>query len=73
MRYILDRMNYRLKRIQKGKSPKKTKGTNAIFDNVQSARGIAGKDPDTLDISIDTKTKVNFGEHSQGEGQNRYQ
>ena len=34
MRDILNRMNYRLKRIQKGKPLKKTKDTDAIFANV---------------------------------------
>ena len=38
MRNILNRMNYRLKRIQKGKPLKKTKDTDAIFENVQAVR-----------------------------------
>ena len=72
MRNILNRMNYRLKRIQKGKPLKKTKDTDAIFDNVQSARSTASGDPNTLEISIDTKTKVKLGEYSQGgKNQNR--
>ena len=66
MRDILNRMNYRLKRIQKGKPLKKTEATDAIFDNVQSVRSSAGKDPNTLEISIDTKTKVKLGEYSLG-------
>ena len=37
MRDILNRMGYRLKRVQKGKPLKKTKDTNAIFANVQAA------------------------------------
>jgi len=72
MRDILNRMNYRLKRIQKGKPLKKTEDTDAIFENVHSARSTAGKDPNTLEISIDTKTKVKLGEYSQGgKNQNR--
>jgi hypothetical protein len=35
LRDILNRMNYRLKRIQKGKPLKKTKETDAIFANVR--------------------------------------
>ncbi len=35
LRDILNRMNYRLKRIQKGKPLKKTKETDAIFANVK--------------------------------------
>ncbi len=66
MRDILNRMNYRLKRIQKGKPPKKTKETDAIFENVKAVRGAAEADPQTLEISIDTKTKVKLGEYSMG-------
>ena len=66
MRDILNRMNYRLKRIQKGKPLKKTKETDAIFENVQAVRAEAKADPQTLEISIDTKTKVKLGEYDQG-------
>ena len=38
MRDILNRMNYRLKRIQKGKPLKKTEETDAIFANVKEVR-----------------------------------
>jgi hypothetical protein len=66
LRDILNRMNYRLKRIQKGKPLKKTKETDAIFENVQAVRAEATADPLTLEISIDTKTKVKLGEYDQG-------
>lgn len=66
LRDILNRMNYRLKRIQKGKPLKKTKETDAIFENVQAVRAEAAADPQTLEISIDTKTKVKLGEFDQG-------
>lgn len=66
LRDILNRMNYRLKRIQKGKPLKKTKQTDAIFENVQAVRAQAEADPETLEISIDTKTKVKLGEYDQG-------
>lgn len=66
MRDILNRMNYRLKRIQKGKPLKKTKDTDAIFENVKAVRSEAEADPETLEISIDTKTKVKLGEYDQG-------
>jgi hypothetical protein len=62
MRDILNRMGYRLKRIQKGKPLKKTKETDAIFANVTEARA----DPGTLEISIDTKAKVNEGDYARG-------
>lgn len=65
MRDILNRMNYRLKRIQKGKPLKKTPQTNAIFANVQSVKEEA-KGPATLEISVDTKAKVNEGDYARG-------
>jgi hypothetical protein len=66
MRDILNRMGYRLKRIQKAKPLKKTKETDAIFANVRAARAKYGDDPETLEISIDTKAKVNEGDYSRG-------
>ena len=66
MRDILNRMGYRLKRIQKAKPLKKTKDTDAIFANVNAAREQYGNDPETLEISIDTKAKVNEGDYSRG-------
>jgi transposase len=66
LRDILNRMNYRLKRIQKGKPLKKTADTDAIFENVQAVHAAAAEDPECLEISIDTKTKVKLGEYSQG-------
>ena len=41
LRDILNRMNYRLKRIQKGKPLKKTEHTDAIFENVKAVRAEA--------------------------------
>ena len=72
LRDILNRMNYRLKRIQKGKPLKKTAHTDAIFENVKAVRAEAADDPETLEISVDTKTKVKLGEYSMGgKNQNR--
>ncbi len=65
MRDILNRMNYRLKRIQKGKPLKKTPQTNAIFANVQAVKAEI-KGPETLEISMDTKAKVNEGDYARG-------
>ena len=70
LRDILNRMNYRLKRIQKGKPLKKTKQTDAIFENLQAVRSTAATAPETLEISVDTKAKVKLGEYSQG-GKNK--
>jgi Rhodopirellula transposase DDE domain len=66
MRDILNRMNYRLKRIQKGKPLRKTKETDAIFANVRAARQEVKDDPETLELSIDTKAKVKVGEYCRG-------
>ena len=65
MRDILNRMNYRLKRIQKGKPLKKTAQTNPIFANVKEVKQEI-KGPDTLEISVDTKAKVNEGDYARG-------
>jgi transposase len=66
MRDILNRMGYRLKRIQKAKPLKKTPETDAIFANVQTVRQEVHDDATTLEISIDTKAKVKEGEYSRG-------
>ena len=66
MRDILNRMNFRLKRIQKGKPLRKTQETDAIFANLQAVREEARADPQTLEISMDTKAKVKIGEYVQG-------
>ena len=66
MRDILNRLGYRLKRVQKGKPLKKTKETDAIFANVAAVRQEVQNDPHTLEISIDTKAKVAVGDYVRG-------
>lgn len=66
LRDILNRMNYRLKRIQKGKPLKKNELTSPIFENVKAARDAASEDSTILEISVDTKTKVSLGEYVLG-------
>ncbi|MHC5542380.1 ISAzo13-like element transposase-related protein, partial [Singulisphaera rosea] len=66
LRDILNRMNYRLKRIQKGKPLKKTEETDAILANVNAVREGVKDDPETLEISMDTKAKVSLGEYARG-------
>ncbi len=66
MRNILNRMNYRLKRIRKGRPLKKLKETDAIFANVVAVKEQARDDPATLEISMDTKAKVALGEYVRG-------
>ena len=66
MRDLLNRLGYRLKRIQKAKPLKKTKDTDAIFANVAAARAQYREDPQTLEVSMDTKAKVNEGDYCRG-------
>jgi len=66
MRDILNRMNYRLKRLQKGKPLKKTEQTDAIFANVKAVREQVRDQPETLEISMDTKAKVPLGDYVRG-------
>src|SRR4051794_20742147 len=62
---ILNRLGYRLRRIQKTKPLKKVKETDAIFANVRKVHEEAANDPEALEISVDTKAKVPFGEYSR--------
>ncbi len=66
MRDILNRMNYRLKRLQKGKPLKKTDQTDSIFANVAAVREQVRDQHQTLEISMDTKAKVALGEYVRG-------
>src|SRR5262245_4078856 len=66
MRDILNRLGYRLKRIQKAKPLKKTKQTDAIFANVRAVREEVRNDPETLELAMDTKAKVNEGDYARG-------
>ena len=66
LRDILNRMNYRLKRIQKGKPLRKTQETDAIFANVKQVQKQVRDDPETLEISVDTTAKVALGAYARG-------
>ena len=66
MRDILNRMGYRLTRIRKAKPLRKTASTDAIFANVAAVKAEAKEDPETLEISMDTKAKVSEGEYARG-------
>jgi Rhodopirellula transposase DDE domain len=66
MRDILNRMNYRLKRLRKGKPLKKTPETDAIFANVKAVRQQARDDPEAPEISRDAKAKVALGDYVRG-------
>jgi transposase len=66
MRRILNRLGYRLKKIQKGRPLKKVKETDAIFENIRDVKAEAKRDKKTLEISVDTKAKVAIGNYSRG-------
>jgi hypothetical protein len=66
MRDILNRMNYRLKRLRKGKPLKKAEPTDAIFANVKAVREQVRDQPETPEISMDTKAKVALGDYVRG-------
>jgi hypothetical protein len=66
MRDILNRMNYRLKRIRKGKPLKKTEETDAIFARLKEVRDEVRDDAEVLEISMDTKAKVGLGDYARG-------
>lgn len=66
MRDILNRMGYRLTRIRKAKPLRKTASTDAVFANVAAVKAEVADDPETLEISMDTKAKVSEGEYARG-------
>jgi len=62
---ILNRLGYRLRRVQKKKPIKRVKETDAIFESVREENEKSDQRPDSLRISIDTKAKVNVGPFSR--------
>jgi hypothetical protein len=62
---ILNRLGYRLRRVQKAKPVKKVRETDAIFENVHRENQASDDREDSLRISIDTKAKLNVGEFSR--------
>src|SRR3954451_19480413 len=67
---ILNRLGYKLRRVQKTKPLKKIKETDAIFANVRQENQAADDDPDVVRISMDAKAKVDVGDFSR-DGQSR--
>lgn len=63
---ILNRLDYRLRRVQKAKPLKKVKETDAIFDNLEKINQASDMREDSLRISIDTKAKVDLCDSSRG-------
>ncbi len=62
---ILNRLDYRLKRIQKIKPRKKIPETDAIFDNIATVNCELEANPHQYRLSIDTKAKVSIGDLSR--------
>jgi hypothetical protein len=62
---ILNRLGYKLRRVQKTKPLKKIPQTDAIFDNVRAENQAADDSPDIVRISIDAKAKVDVGDFSR--------
>jgi hypothetical protein len=65
-RRLLNRLGYRLRRVQKTKPHKKIKETDAIFANVRCAHARGAREEECLRISMDGKAKVKVGEFSRG-------
>lgn len=63
---ILNRLGYRLRRVQKTKPQKKIPETDAIFVNVREVNRAADETEKSLIISVDTKAKVKIGDFSRG-------
>jgi hypothetical protein len=63
---ILNRLDYRLKRIQKIKPRKKLPETDAIFDNIDTVNRELTTNPSQYRLSIDTKAKLPIGDFSRG-------
>lgn len=63
---ILNRLGYRLRRVQKAKPVKRVRETDAIFEKVHRENEASDQREDSLRISIDTKAKVDVGNYSRG-------
>lgn len=66
IRRRLNRMGYRLKRVQKTKPQKVIPETAAILTKVSEVNQRADADPKTLRISIDAKATVKIGDYDRG-------
>jgi Rhodopirellula transposase DDE domain len=62
---ILNRLGYKMRRVQKTKPLKKIPETDAIFDNVRQENQAADDSPEVVRISMDAKAKVDVGDFSR--------
>ena len=63
---MMNRMGYKLRRVQKVKPLKKVAKTDEIFEKIKHINQTSDAQKEVLRISIDTKAKVNIGEFSRG-------
>jgi hypothetical protein len=63
---ILNRLGYKLRRVQKTKPLKKICETDDIFKKVVEENKAADERDDSLRISIDSKAKLDIGDFSRG-------
>ena len=63
---ILNRLGYRLRRVQKANPLKKIPQTDAIFENTKKINEASDLREDSLRISIDSKAKVDLCDSSRG-------
>src|SRR6266478_8652545 len=62
---IMNRLGYKLRRVQKTKPLKKVPQTDAIFANVRQENQAADDSPEVVRISMDAKAKVDVGDFSR--------
>jgi len=67
---ILNRLGYKMRRVQKTKPLKKIAQTDAIFENVRQENQVADDSPEVVRISMDAKAKVDVGDFSR-DGESR--
>ena len=63
---ILNRLGYRLRRVQKAQPVKRVRDTEAICAHVHRENHASDARDDSLRISMDTKAKLNVGAFSRG-------
>ena len=61
----MNRLDFRVRRVQKAKPLKKVSETDAIFDNLDEVNKASDLREDSLRISIDTQAKVDLCDSSR--------
>jgi Rhodopirellula transposase DDE domain len=63
---IMNRLGYRLRRVQKAKPLKRVRATEAIFAKVKQENQASDARPDSVRISVDIKATVKIGDFGRG-------